>query len=174
MDSKLMGTTSTFQKDENEIMSLACDLYERGAWAESFRLLLRLSSAGAKSASLFYNEALCVWHAGNVDKAIEYLEKALVCLKSGKREQEKPTGEEQTILTLYQQQCAQAQYTFAMRQEEVEYLPTYARERILRLLIDLCAQQNDGARVRTLAASLPSKNFENINKALLQTSTKEN
>ena len=52
-------------------------------------------------------------------------------------------------------------------------MPAYARERILRLMIDLCAQLNDGARVRTLAASLQGKRFENVEKALRQISEKE-
>lgn len=168
MDGKLMGTTPTLNSEDKPIMTLACQLYERGAWAECFRLLLRLSASGIKTASLFYNQALCVLQANKVDKAIEYLEKALACFKSTKREQEKPTGLEEVILHLYQQQCAQAQYIFPMTEEEVTYLPTYARERVLRLLIDLCAQQNDGIRVKTLTASLAGKHFENVEKALLQ------
>lgn len=53
-------------------------------------------------------------------------------------------------------------------------LPAYARERIIRLMIDLCAKQNDATRVKSLAASLPGKQFENVEKALIQTAGKEN
>ena len=169
MDSKLIGSAPTLNNDDKTMMTLACELYERGAWAECFRLLLRLFASGIKTASLFINKALCLLQVNKLDKAIECLEKALTYLKTTKREQEKTTGFEEIILDLYQIQCKNANYIFPMREEEVEYLPTYARERILRLLIDLCAQQNDGARVKTLAASLPGKSFDNIAKALLQT-----
>lgn len=169
----LMGTTPTLQKEEETVMSIACALYEQGAWAESFRLLLRLSAAGKRTAPLFYNEALCLEQAGQWEKAISCLEKALSCLKGEKKQQEKPCGEEETLEILRQKQRTQAKYRFPMREEEAIYLPAYARERILRLLIDLCARQNDGARVKALAASLPGKHFENVEKALLQISEKE-
>ena len=52
-------------------------------------------------------------------------------------------------------------------------MPAYARERILRLMIDLCARQKDGARVRTLSASLPGNGFENVARALRQTIERE-
>lgn len=169
----LIGTGPTFQQNEETMMDLACALYERGAWAESFRLLLRLSTMGKRTAPLFYNQALCLERAGQREKAISCLEKALSCLKGGKREQEKPTGEEEILCILYQQQCTQAQYQFPMREEEATCLPVYARERILRLLIDLCAQQNDRGKVRALAAFLSGTCFKNVEKALLQTSEKE-
>lgn len=170
----LIKTDPASQKEEETAMTLACALYEQGAWAESFRLLLRLSAAGKRTAPLFYNKALCLERAGQCEEAISCLEKALSCLKGGKREWEKPSGEEEVLRILYDQQCAQAQYRFPMREEEAGCLPAYARERILRLMIDLCAQQKDGARVRTLAASLPGENrFENVEKALLQTIEKE-
>lgn len=154
-------------------MALACALYEQGAWAESFRLLLRLSAAGKRTAPLFYNQALCLEQAGQTEKAVACLENALACLKDGKREPETPFGEEETLRILYERQCAQARYRFPMREEEAACLPAYARERVLRLLIDLCARQKDGARVRSLAASLPGKRFENLEKALLETAEKE-
>lgn len=169
----LIGTAPALQREEETLMALACTLYERGAWAESFRLLLRLSAAGRRTAPLFYNEALCLEQAGQREKAISCLAKALSYLKGDKKDPEKPSGEEETLKTLYEQQCAGAQYRFPMREEEAVCLPAYARERILRLMIDLCAQQNDGARVRALAASLSGKRFENVEKALLQTSEKE-
>lgn len=167
----LIGAAPTLQqKDEDTVMTLVCALCEAGAWAEGFRLLLRMSAAGKRTAPLFYNEALCLAQAGWPDKAISCLEKALACLKAGKTEPEKTSGEEEALRILYERQCAQARYIFPMRDEEAVRLPAYARERILRLMIDLCAQQNDGARVRSLAASLPGKRFENVEKALLQTS----
>lgn len=141
----LIGAAQTFQqKDEETAMAIACALYEQGALAESLRLLLRLSAGGMRTAPLFYNEALCLAQAGRPDKAISCLEKALACLKCGKTEPEKAFGEEETLRILYERQCAQARYIFPMRDEEAVCLPAYARERILRLMIDLCAQQNDG------------------------------
>lgn len=71
-----------------------------------------------------------------------------------KPEREKPSGEEETLRILYEKQCEQAGYRFPMREEAAACLPAYARERVLRVLIDLCARQKDGARVRSLAASL--------------------
>lgn len=41
------------------------------------------------------------------------------------------------------------------------------------MLIDLCARQKDGARVRSLAASLAGKSFANLEKALRETAKKE-
>ncbi len=146
-------------------MALACVLYEQGAWAESFRLLLRLSAAGTRTAPLFYNQALCLEQAGQWEKAISCLEKALSLLKGGKSVWEQPTGEEEVLQILCEQQCARAEYRFPMQEEEAVCLPAYARERILRLMIDLCARQKDGARVRTLAASLPGNGFENVARA---------
>ncbi|OUO44598.1 hypothetical protein [Flavonifractor sp. An306] len=169
----LIETAPTLQTEEETVMALACVLYEQGARAESFRLLLRLSAAGNRTAPLFYNQALCLEQAGQREKAISCLEKALSCLKSGKRELEKPSGEAEVLRILYERQCAQAQYRFPMREAEAVCLPAYARERILRLMIDLCAQLNDGARVRTLVASLQGKRFENVEKALRQISEKE-
>lgn len=84
----------------------------------------------------------------------------------------KPSGDEDVLHVLYERQCGQAQYRFPMREEEALCLPDYARERILRLLIDLCAQQGDGARVRSLTASLRRKCFANVENALLQTAEK--
>ncbi len=170
----MIGSTPVLQKETETIMALACSLYEQGAWAESFRLLLRLSAAGVRTAPLFYNKALCFEQAGQWEKAISCLEKALSCLKGGKGNPEKPSGEEEVLQILYEQQCAQAQYRFPMREEEAICLPAYARQRILRLMIDLCARQNDGARVKSLAASLSGNHFENVEKALLQASEKEN
>lgn len=164
----------TTQSQEKEMMDLACFLYEQGAWAESFRLLLRLAAAGIRTASLFYNQALCLEHAGDTNKAVSCLEKALFCLPREKRDTEKPSGEEDVLQNLYEQQCVSAVYCFPMREEECIYLPAYARERILRLMIDLGAQQNDGARVRALTASLPGKYFKNVENALLRISEKEN
>ena len=120
-----------------------------------------------------YVQALCLEQAGQREEAISCLEKALSCLKSGKRELEKPSIEAEVLRILYERQCTQAQYRFPMREAEAVCLPAYARERILRLMIDLCAQLNDGARVRTLVASLQGKRFENVEKALRQISEKE-
>lgn len=41
------------QKDEDTVMALVCALCEEGAWAEGFRLLLRMSAAGKRTAPLF-------------------------------------------------------------------------------------------------------------------------
>ncbi len=167
------GTAGGLSPEEETTMALACALYERGAWAESFRLLLRLSAAGKRTAPLLYNKALCLERAGRREEALSCLENALACLKSGKREWVKPSGEEAALQTLYEQQCAKAQYRFPMREEEAACLPDYARERVLRLMIDLYAQQKDGARVRGLAASLPGKHFDNLERALRETAEKE-
>lgn len=163
----LTGTAPALPENEETMTALACILYEQGAWAESFRLLLRLSAAGRKTAPLFYNQALCFEQAGQTDKALS-------CLTREKREPQKTTGEEETMQILYGQQCDRGGYRFPMRDEEAVCLPAYARERIIRLMIDLCAKQNDGTRVKSLAASLLGKQFENVEKALLQTSGKEN
>lgn len=111
--------------------------------------------------------------AGQTEKAVACLEKALACLKVAKPEREKPSGEEETLRILYEKQCEQAGYRFPMREEEAACLPAYARERVLRVLIDLCARQKDGARVRSLAASLAGKSFANLEKALRETAKKE-
>lgn len=171
MDSMPNGTAPTLPLEE-KVMALACTLYEQGALAESFRLLQRLSASGKRTAPLLYNKALCLEQAGQPERAISCLEKALSCLRGGKKEQTKASGEEDVLLILRERQCTQARYRFPMREEEALYLPDYARERILRLLIDLCAQQGDGARVRNLAASLRGKCFTNVENALLQTTEK--
>ena len=57
--------------------------------------------------------------------------------------------------------------------EEAGLALACARERVLRVLIDLCARQKDGARVRSLAASLAGKSFANLEKALRETAKKE-
>lgn len=170
----LTGTAPALPGNEETVAALACTLYEQGAWAESFRMLLCLSAAGRKTAPLFYNQALCFEQAGQTDKALSCLEKALSCLKREKREPQKPTGEEETMQILYGQQCTRGGYRFPMREEEALCVPAYARERIIRLMIDLCAKQNDATRVKSLAASLPGKQFENVEKALIQTAGKEN
>lgn len=172
MDSMPNGAAPTLPAKEETVMALACTLYEQGAPAECFRLLQRLSASGARTAPLLYNTALCLELAGQPERAISCLEKALSCLKAGKKEQTKPSGEEEVLHVLHERQCRQAQYRFPMREEEAVCLPDYARERILRLLIDLCAQQDDGTRVRSLAASLRGKRFDNVEKALLQTAEK--
>lgn len=172
MDSMPNGAAPTLPPKEEAVMALACTLYEQGAPAESFRLLQRLSASGKRTAPLLYNKALCLEQAGQRERAISCLEKALSCLKAGKKEQTKAAGEEDALHVLQERQCEQAQYRFPMREEEALYLPDYARERILRLLIDLCAQQGDGARVRSLAASLRGKRFANVENALLQTAEK--
>lgn len=41
------------QKDEDTVMALVCALCEEGAWTEGFRLLLRLSAEGKRTAPLF-------------------------------------------------------------------------------------------------------------------------
>ena len=56
----LIETAPTLRAEEETVMALACVLYEQGARAESFRLLLRLSAAGNRTAPLFYNQALCL------------------------------------------------------------------------------------------------------------------
>lgn len=170
----LTETAPAFPGNEETVTAFACTLYEQGAGAESLRLLLRLSAAGRKTAPLFYNQALCFEQAGQTEKAVSCLEKALSCLKKEKKEPQKTSGEEETLQILYGQQCSRAGYRFPMREEEAVFVPAYARERILRLMIDLCAKQNDGTRVKSLAASLPGKQFENVEKALLQASGKEN
>ena len=165
--------TAAVSPGEEAGLALACALYEQGAWAERYRLLLRLSAAGRRSAPLFYNQALCLEQAGQTEKAVACLEKALACLKVAKPEREKPSGEEETLRILYEKQCEQAGDRFPMREEEAACLPAYARERVLRVLIDLCARQKDGARVRSLAASLAGKSFANLEKALRETAKKE-
>lgn len=64
----MIGNTPVLQKETETIMALACSLYEQGAWAESFRLLLRLSAAGVRTTPLFYNKALCFEQAGSGKK----------------------------------------------------------------------------------------------------------
>lgn len=172
MDGMSIGAAQPLPPEEN-VMALACTLYEQGALAESFRLLQRLSASGKRTAPLLYNKALCLERAGQREQAISCLEKALSCLRGGKKEQMRPSGEEDVLRLLQEQQCAQARYRFPMRAEEAACLPDYARERILRLLIDLRAQENDGLRVRSLAASLPSGCFENVENALLHTAERD-
>ena len=172
MTGMLTGTAPTSRMEEETVMALACTLYERGARAESFRLLRRLSASGKRTAPLLYNMALCLEEAGQGEQAVSCLEKALSCLSGGKRER-LPTGDEEALRILYERQCGQAEYRFPMRAEEAACLPDYARERILRLLIDLCARRNDGARGRSLAASLPGRRFDNVEKALMHTAEKE-
>lgn len=60
--------TAAASPGEEAGLALACALYEQGAWAESYRLLLRLSAAGRRSAPLFYNQALCLKQAGRPKK----------------------------------------------------------------------------------------------------------
>lgn len=168
------GTVPVQTQNEETVLALACSLYEQGARAESFRLLLRLSALGVKTAPLYYNQALCFEQAGQPDKALSCLEKALSCVTKEKREPGKPSGEEETLQVLYKQQCEQAAYRFPMKAEEPICLPAYARERILRLMIDICVQQNDTARAKALAASLPGNHLENVENALLHTTEKEN
>lgn len=62
--------TAAVSPGEEAGLALACALYEQGAWAESYRLLLRLSAAGRRSAPLFYNQALCLEQAGQTEKAV--------------------------------------------------------------------------------------------------------
>lgn len=82
------GTVPVQPQNEETVLALACSLYEQGARAESFRLLLRLSALGVKTAPLYYNQALCFEQAGQPDKALSCLEKALSCVtkKNGNRE----------------------------------------------------------------------------------------
>lgn len=44
------GTVPVQPQNEETVLALACSLYEQGARAESFRLLLRLSALGVKTA----------------------------------------------------------------------------------------------------------------------------
>lgn len=173
MDDMSIGAAPAEHTDEGAIMSLACTLYEQGAWAETFRLLRRLSASGERSAPLLYNMALCLDQAGQTERALSCLEKALSSLRGGRRERRKPTGDEETLRILYECQCARAGYCFPMRMEEAACLPDYARERILRLMITLCARLGDAARVRSLAASLPGKHFDDVEKALTETAERE-
>lgn len=48
------GTVPVQPQNEETVLALACSLYEQGARAESFRLLLRLSAVGVKTAPLYY------------------------------------------------------------------------------------------------------------------------
>lgn len=173
MAGMLFGASPPRQTEADAMMALVCVLYEQGARAECFRLLRRLSAAGIRTASLLYNEALCLAQAGQLERALSCLEKALSCLRGGQRGQAALSGEEEVLRTLDEQQCEQAGYRFPMREEEAACLPAYARERILRLMIDLCAQLNDGVRVRSLAASLPGRRFDNVEKALERTAQKK-
>lgn len=84
MNGMPIGADPTLQENEETVMALVCTLYEQGALAECFRLLLRLSAAGTRTAPLLYNEALCLERAGQRERAISCLEKALSCLKGGK------------------------------------------------------------------------------------------
>lgn len=173
MASMMQGTAPTLPAEDAGVMALVCTLYEQGARAECLRLLLRLSAVGKRTAPLLYNMALCLEQAGQEERALTCLEKALACLRGGKKPPAGPPGEEDALRILHEQQCAQARYRFPMREEEAVSLPEYARERILRLMIDLCARRHDGARVRSLSASLPGKRFDNVEKALEQTAKKE-
>lgn len=172
MDGRLIGASPPHAPTDEAAMALACALYEQGACAECFRVLLRLSTAGRRTAPLWYNMALCLEDAGQQERAFSCLEKALSGLK-GERAPTQPPGEAEVLRILHEQQCGQARYRFPMREDEASCLPDYARERILRLMIDLCAQRNDGSRVRSLAASLAGNHFDNVEKALRQTTEKE-
>lgn len=159
----------TLQTEASTEMTLACTLYEQGARAECLRLLLRMSATGKQSAPLLYNTALCLEQAGQREQALSCLEKALSRLRGSRGEQLRISGAEEALDILRECQCERAEYRFPMRMEEAACLPDYARERILRLMIDICAQLGDGTRVRSLAASLSGKHFANVEKALRQT-----
>lgn len=173
MASMMQGTAPTLPAEDAGVMALVCTLYEQGARAECLRLLLRLSAAGKRTAPLLYNMALCLDQAGQTERALSCLENALSSLRVGRRERRKPTGDEEALRILYECQCARAGYRFPMRMEEAACLPDYARERILRLMITLCARLGDAARVRSLAASLPGKHFDDVEKALAETAERE-
>lgn len=85
----------------------------------------------------------------------------------------RPSGEKASLRFLHEQQCEQAGYRFPWREEEAACLPDYARERILRLMLDLCAQRHDGTRARGLTASLPANHFTNVEDALLHTAERD-
>lgn len=162
----LLGSnTKSASPARPEDFDLACRLYRDGAVWESYRLFAELEKAEPGAVANQVNLALCLMRAGQWQAALARLEKALALLKQ-QEAQGQAAPEDDVHRLLLAQQAASNCYNCPMPADLAPRLPAYARQVILRLQVDACAELALWGRVQALGAALAGKGYANVEQAL--------
>lgn len=147
-------------EDRNKLYPLACELFRMGAIAEAYRIFKDLER---EHPAVLFNLALCHMAADQVERAMNYLDRAL---SLAKRRQlgNRPTPNETYRLLAAREQLSD--YRVPMPEDAPQFAPEYAQDAIRRLLVDCCAELGLWDRVRTLAEALKPRRYANVEQAL--------
>lgn len=142
---------------------LGCRLLERGAHADAYLLFSALQGEQERHPAVLFNLCLCHVAAGEWEPCPKLLEQALGALK---KNLVSGTPKNATYRALMERQAAGRGYLFPLPESAPALAPEYARECVLRLLVDACAALGMWEQVRRLAAQLEPKGYVNVTKAL--------
>lgn len=152
--------------DFSSRFELGCQLLERGAHADAYRLFSELYREKGQHPAALYNLALCHLAAGEWEPCLRLLERAMAQLRKGQ-------GEAAPLLNttgraLSRRQAAGRSYLFPMPETAPDLAPGYARECVLRLLVDACSACSMWEQLQALAQQLPHEEYSNVQAALRQ------
>lgn len=159
------GSAETFSAQ----FSLACCLYQNGAYADAYRLFLALSKEKTHPIVLL-NLGLCYLSAQEWQYALNTFEKIPSLIKQQHLGTVLPN--DTTYGALLSPSGKSDGYRMPLPETAADYAPEYALSTVQRLMIDCCVQLDLWDRVRSLAGPLRGKHYANVEQALALASGK--
>ena len=145
---------------EQTKFSVGLSLYNIGAYAQAYRAFSELSLK--PNVSVQFNLALCNIFSGDYQNAALLLEKVLRFVPLSQKDI--PT--DNTYKKLKDLDNSNESYKAAFTSELPLVFPQYARECILRCLVDIYSELGMWDKVRSTIATLGDTNFTNVSTAL--------
>ncbi|WP_338100320.1 hypothetical protein [Methanolapillus africanus] len=144
-------------------------LLSNSEFADAFLIFANISEKTEEPAA-FFNLALCEMEAGDDQKAILTLEKALAAIKKTQTPDNDAAFSSgilsKNYAALSQKEKESAAYLSPMPQEYPRLLSKSAKEKIMRVLIDACFRCELWDKIIILSASVQGKGYTNVEKAL--------
>lgn len=149
--------------DQKVLFSLACQLFQTGAFSEAYRLFSDLKTAQKDNPAWLVNMSLCLMQAEQWETAISQLDQALRLMK--KQPSEPGFKPDETARRLMELEQKNNSYLSPLPDSAPQLASEYTRVVIRRLLIDCCAAVGQTERVQLLAGALQSRHYQNVEQA---------
>ena len=148
-------------KNSDDLFTTAFNWLCTHLYAEAYSAFLSIEKE-SNNAALNFNLALCTMKAGEMQQAMNYIEKAMMQVRKA------PLAI--TTNSVYDKLMALQNdtdyYSLPMDKDYAEQFPQNAEQRILRLAVDIYFNMKLWNKVRQIASILKNKNYKNVNDAL--------
>lgn len=160
----LMNEHKVKSADWEAAFSLACQLFQTGAFSEACRLFSELQNGQPENPAGLINLSLCLMRAEQWEAAAGNLDQALRLMK--KCPSVSVSALDETRGRLMELEQRNDSYLMPLPESAPRLAPEHTRIVIRRLLIDCCARLGQTERVQRLAGALQSRHYQNVEQAV--------